>query len=340
MEPASHNENRPRSRRAKIVASFREPSYKNILPTALLFGILLALLWSVTFAAPSDFKVPSLVRVKEGTSISAEASLLKQQHIVRSATLLRVLLRVIGGKSGLVAGDYFFPKSENVFTVALRLAQGDYQLTPVKITIAEGASNADVASILSDKLQFFDIDTFRVLMKDKEGYLFPDTYYFLPTEDPHVVLRVMEDNFHRKVDPLLPEVLASGHTLSDIVIMASLLEEEARLTETRKMISGILWNRIQKGMKLQVDAVFPYIMGKNTFQVTRADLQFDSPYNTYLYKGLPIGPISNPGVDSIEAAIHPTPSSYLYYLADKNGVTHYSKTYAEQLRKQRIYLGN
>lgn len=328
------------SHRARITRAYRENPLKVVLPTAVLVGVLFAVLWYITFAPPAEFRVPSLARVKEGTSISAEASKLKEQHIIRSAILFRALLTIFGGDSGLVAGDYFFPGPQNVFTVALRMAQGRYLLDPVKVTIPEGANNREVAQIFADKLQFFDIETFKASISDKEGYLFPDTYYFLPTEDPAVVLRVMENNYRKKIEPLRADIEKSGHTEKEIIIMASLLEEEARTSETRRMISGVLWNRIKKGMRLQVDAVFPYIIGKNTFQVTRADLMVDSPYNTYLYKGLPVGPISNPGLSSIEAAVHPTPSSYLYYLADMQGVTHYSKTYAEHLRKQHYYLKN
>lgn len=120
--------------------------------------------------------------------------------------------------------------------------------------------------------------------------------------------------------------------------MASLLEEEARTTETRKMVSGILWKRLSAGMPLQVDAVFPYIIGKNTFEITLKDLEFDSPYNTYKYKGLPPGPISNPGKDSILAAIYPTKSDYWFYLSDKNGLMHYAITFDEHKINKAKYL--
>lgn len=330
---------RPTRSVTRFIQACKDSPLKVVLPTAVLTGIWLALIWSVLFSAPASFKSPSLVRVKEGTSISAEASALKEQHIVRSAMLVKVLVRLFGGESGLVAGDYFFPGPQNVIRVAHRLAQGDFELDPVKVTIPEGSTVAEVSLILRDKLQFFDWQEFDRLSQGKEGYLFPDTYYFLPTEDPQVVLTMMQNNFNKRLEPLRPAIAASGHTLHEILTMASLLEEEARTSETRKMISGVLWNRIKKGMRLQVDAVFPYIIGKNTFQVTIADLQTDSPYNTYKYAGLPPGPISNPGIVSINAALHPTPSKYLYYLADKNGVTHFSTTYAEHLRKQRLYLG-
>jgi UPF0755 protein len=120
--------------------------------------------------------------------------------------------------------------------------------------------------------------------------------------------------------------------------MASILEAEARTTETRKIISGILWKRMEIGMPLQVDAPFQYIIGKNTFQLTTNDLKFDSPYNTYKYKGLPPGPIGNPGLDAISATVNPIKTNYLYYLSDVRGNMHYAKTFAEHVINKEKYL--
>jgi UPF0755 protein len=120
--------------------------------------------------------------------------------------------------------------------------------------------------------------------------------------------------------------------------MASLVEEETRTPADRRLVAGILWKRIKLGMPLQVDAVFPYINGKNTYEVTARDLKIDSPYNTYLYPGLPIAPIANPGLDSIKAAIEPAESPYLYYLSDRAGAMHYAKTFEEHKRNRELYL--
>ena len=140
----------------------------------------------------------------------------------------------------------------------------------------------------------------------------------------------MLENFNVKITPELNAAVAeSGRDFSDIVIMASLIEKEAGSRKDAEIISGILWKRIEIGMPLQVDAVFPYIIGKNTYEVTLQDLEVDSPYNTYKYPGLPIGPISNPGLVSIKAAINPQKTNYLYYLNDTNGVMHYATTFDE-----------
>ena len=121
--------------------------------------------------------------------------------------------------------------------------------------------------------------------------------------------------------------------------MASLLEEEAATLEDRQIIAGILWRRMAAGMPLQVDAVFPYIIGKNSFELTTNDLKTDSPYNTYTNRGLPPGPITNPGLDSILAAVTPQKTSYVYYLSDHDGNFHYSTTYEQHLQAKAKYLG-
>jgi UPF0755 protein len=120
--------------------------------------------------------------------------------------------------------------------------------------------------------------------------------------------------------------------------MASIIEKEARTMEARQIIAGILWKRISIGMPLQVDVSFKYINGKVTEDLTLADLKIDSPYNSYLYKGLPPTPIANPGLDSIKATIKPIKTDYLYFLSDKNGGMHYAKDYAEHLHNKELYL--
>ena len=120
--------------------------------------------------------------------------------------------------------------------------------------------------------------------------------------------------------------------------MASIIEREAITPEARRIVSGILWKRIKMGMPLQVDATFAYVNGKNTYELTAEDLHIDSKYNTYEYKGLPPGPICNPGLDSIIATIEPTATPYLYYLSEKNGTMHYAKTFEEHKMNKVKYM--
>src|SRR5262249_16200081 len=153
---------------------------------------------------------------------------------------------------------------------------------------------------------------FVAIASSSEGYLFPDTYNFSPGSDTRSVLKALTDNFNRKLNPLEPAIATSTHSLGDIITMASLVEKEARTTENRKLVAGVLWNRLAKGMPLQVDAVFGYIKNRDTYSPSLDDLKIESPYNTYLHKGLPPTPIDNPGLDSITAALYPTKSNYLY----------------------------
>jgi UPF0755 protein len=148
---------------------------------------------------------------------------------------------------------------------------------------------------------------------------------------------MMNKVFLQKIETI-SGLATSTHSLKDSIIMASILENEARTTESRKIIAGILWKRLYLGMPLQVDSTFSYINGKNTYDLTLDDLKINSPYNTYLYKGLPPGPISNPGLDAINDAIYPTKTPYLYFLSSKSGDMYYAKTFEEHKRNKELYL--
>jgi UPF0755 protein len=243
-----------------------------------------------------------------------------------------------GGTRGLKAGDYFFSEPLSVFSLSWRLTHSAYELEPVTITIPEGFNNREIATRLAEKLVRFDAGQFLREAKRREGYLFPDTYTFLPNEKPDRVIAALEENFMRRITPLEQDLSAFGRPLSDVVIMASLLEEEARTDDTRRKVAGILWKRLDVGMPLQVDAVFPYIFGDKPYDLTNGDLLVDSPYNTYKYPGLPPTPISNPGIDAIRAAIMPIVTPYWYYLSDKEGNMHYAVTHDAHLLNRERYL--
>jgi len=316
--------------------------YDRILPAAFLGGILLFLIYFVTIAAPLNFPSASLLKIPEGSTVAQAAQILKEKHIIHSVRIFELVERIYGSGNTIISGEYFFPGPESVFTVAKRLAHGDRELVPVRVRIPEGATSMQISELLAEKVPDFDDTTFLTLAKPQEGRLFPDTYLFLPGEDPSLVLSSMMDNFdqHIAASTTADAIAKFGKSQNDILTMASILEREGATTKDREMISGILWHRIAIGMKLQVDAVFPYIIGVNSFQLTKADLLTDSPYNTYLYKGLPPGPISNPSLDSILAAVQPTKTNDLYYLSDLQGNMHFCATYTCQLANQKKYLNN
>ncbi|HEY4524735.1 MAG TPA: endolytic transglycosylase MltG [Candidatus Paceibacterota bacterium] len=304
-------------------------------------GIAAGLIYVFMLMPPADFPLRTLVVVPEGATSSEIGGALKEQRVIRSGLVFRGLSIVLGYERDLHAGDYMFDEPVSVFHIVRKLALGAYGLEPIHIRIPEGAMTRNMATIFAKQLVRFNAENFLAQAKPMEGYLFPDTYYFMPNATEDTILRTMRQNFDSHIAPLLQEIEASGHTLEDTIVLASMLEREARKSDDRRKIAGVLWNRIKRGMPLQVDAVFLYSLGRTTFDLTMADLtDEDDPYNTYVHKGLPPSPIGSPSLDSIRAAIDPIESDNLFYLADRSGTTYYSKTYQEHLRKKRLYLGS
>jgi len=287
---------------------------------------------------PYNFPAQHSIEIKEGFTLSETASLLKDENVIRSPFVFKALVYVLGGERGIQVGEYFLPKPASVISLSFRVIKGDFGFEPVKITFPEGSTILEMAKIAEKKLPRFKAGEFITLTEGKEGYLFPDTYIFYTNTKTETVAKTLEENFEIKTDTLKRSALKLGKDFRDIIIMASIIEEEARKEEDRKIISGILWKRIKIGMALQVDAPFIYSIGRNTYELTRSDLRGNSPYNTYQIRGLPVGPISNPGLSSINAALYPTESPYLFYLSDKNGTVYYGKDFEEHKKNRELYL--
>jgi UPF0755 protein len=290
------------------------------------------------YTSPSQFPVHAIVHIPEGLTLTQAADLLADEQVIRSSSALSSIVILRRGEERVRAGDYFFDSPLTIFEVAHRILVGDYGMLPVKVTIPEGATTYEMAKLYASKLGHFDEQTFLTLAENKEGYLFPDTYYFLPNASAAQVIDTMEQNFYHRIEPLEGLIADFGKPLDEVLTMASLLEKEARTPVSRRTIAGILWNRIDANMPLQVDAVFGYIKKGDIYSPKFSDLKVDSPYNTYKYKGLPPGPIANPSLASIRAAVTPIESSYLFYLSDRGGRMHYSTAYSQHLRYKRMYL--
>ena len=297
---------------------------------------LIYVLFVILFSAPIGYPTGAYIRVEDGAPLRNVAATFESRGIVNNALLFEAVTRMLGNDRRIQSGYYFFSREENMIWVAMRLLAGDFETSAIRITIPEGTSVNGISRILLEKVPEFNNREF--ISRAREGYMFPDTYFFRPGESTEAILSVFENTFRGKISKIQKQITASGHTLDELLTMASILEKEASKTKDRQQIAGVLWQRIKIGMPLQVDAVFPYIMGKNTFELTRDDLQFDSPYNTYKYKGLPPGPINNPGIDAILAAATPVKTKYIYFLSDKSGNFHYAVTYAQHLANKKKYL--
>ncbi len=317
---------------------WREHTNRRTIIILVLAGAIATYIYLFAIAPPDNFPLNELVSVPSGEPLSAVAAILQQDGVVRSGLTFRILVTLMGDEHSVHAGDYLFKEPLDVLALSRAIAIGQYGLEPLRIRVPEGTTVQQMSVLFAGQLQRFNVQNFLSIAIPQEGYLFPDTYYFLPNATESTVVEAMRQNFNEKIATIEPQIASSTHSLSDIVIMASILEREARITQDRRMIAGVLWNRIAHGMPLQVDATFLYTIWKGSFQLTMKDLMTPSPYNTYLNKGLPPTPIGSPSLDSLLAAATPIPSDYVYYLADKNGVTHYCKTYACQLANEAKYF--
>lgn len=304
-----------------------------------LLGIVLGVaFYTVFIEVPKNFPIGELITIPKGVSAQNIASILHQKHVIASPKVFVTTTEFFFIPEKLQAGDYIFEKKLSTFSIARRIILGEHGLTPVTVRFTEGSTVREIAQTLQEKFPHIDPVKFQALANPFEGYLFPDTYSFLPNVSEEEIIAAMRLQFDKKIETIKPEIEAFGKPLKDIVTMASLIEKEARTLKSKQGVSGVLWNRIERGMPLQVDAVFGYIYGKDTFSPRFSDLEVDSPYNTYKNEGLPPGPISNPGIDSLRAAVTPTPSPYLFYLTGKDGRMHYAKTFEQHVRNRKRFL--
>ncbi|MEX2052519.1 MAG: endolytic transglycosylase MltG [Candidatus Paceibacterota bacterium] len=276
----------------------------------------LILLYFFLLSAPRNFPEGSIVSIEFGSGLRQVSLELKNQGVIRSRTSFEAFVILFGGEKRVIASSYFFSKTLPVYEVARRFSEGDHRLLAFKVTIPEGQNLGEMSEALSLKLPYFNKEKFLTLTRGEEGYLFPDTYFFFPTDTEDKVIKTMQANYEKKVAPLRSEMLSVKKSEEDIINMAALLEKEAKGDGDRAIISGILWKRLSIGMPLQADA---------------------AP-ETYERKGLPDGPLGNPGLKSIIAAIHPETSPYLYYIHGKDGNTYYARNFEEHKRNIARYL--
>lgn len=296
---------------------------------------------------PATFQANTLVTVYSGMTTRDLGTLLENQGVIRSEKWFRLILSMRWKGDPIRIGDYIFEKPQPVFTIAYRVTHGIYGNSRIKVTFPEGISVRAMGEILLKNIPGFAISDFLSKTQSQEGYLFPDTYYFFRTMSADQIIQIISDQFDSKMknfseliveNNTLKPIYGRQRSLKEVIIMASILEREANNGDEAKIISGILWKRLQKNMPLQVDATFLYTINKGSDNLTLADLHKDGPYNTYTRTDLPIGPIGNPGEIMIRAALEPIDSPYWYYLHDNEGNVHYAKTYQEHLANKKKYI--
>lgn len=272
-----------------------------------------------------------LFLVERGQDVFQIAENLEKEGLIKNKYFFDLYVLIQGKTKKLQAGEYELNPSLNIAEIAKKIISGD--VAKIIVTIPEGFTVKQIEERLGLKL----------FGENLEGFLFPDTYQFPLRINGEAVVQKMKDNFEKKLTPdLREEIEKQGKTIFEIVTMASLIEKEVYNTEECKncknLVSGILWKRLENNIPLQVDATITYITGKKTTKISKEETQIDSPYNTYKYLGLPIGPICNPGLESILAALYPKDSEYWYYLSVPEGETIFSKTLEEHNLAKAKYL--
>lgn len=316
--------------------SFRIPIWLRLL---FVFCLLSTIAYGLLFTAPKQFPKNDMVIIPEGVSLDTASTILENRKIIRSKSLF-MLFSKLEGTGSIKAGSYLFDSPQNIITVSKRLANGVYGLSTIKVTFPEGTTIKEMAKICAETITTCDEKKFIEIAQQYEGYLFPDTYFFWQSATAEEVVDTMQKTFNQKIATLDKESRILGKPLKDVIIMASILEKEARYFEDRQMVASILWKRIELDMLLQVDASLDYALNKNTYELTLKDLATTSPYNTYKHKGLPPTPIANPGLESIKAALSPKPTKYLFYLTDRSGKFYFAENYKKHLANKNQYMNS
>jgi UPF0755 protein len=286
---------------------------------------------------PTGPDTQKFVQLKPGSSARRIASDLANAGIIRNQTAF-LAWHYFRGRPTLKAGEYSFDHPANAREVYDRIARGDIYFHA--LVVPEGFNMFDIASAIEeaglgkrdDFLKVVRTETALVRDLDPtarslEGYLFPDTYHFTRTQSLHDIAAAMVRRFRQTANEI-----GLSHDTHNIVTMASLIEKETAVPQERPMVASVFNNRLARGIGLATDpAVIYSALLNNRYRGTiyQSDLQFDSPYNTYKYAGLPPGPIANPGKESLLAAMHPASTDYLYFVSDNQGHHRFARTQAE-----------
>ncbi len=281
--------------------------------------------------------------IPSGQSVSRIAERLVADGIIRNALIFRGVVYLEGLDGRLQAGSFDLARSMSPAEIARALTQGTQDTW---ITIPEGWRMEEIAESLTEyELSEYDKEAFLDAAAGLEGQLFPDTYLIQRESTAEQIVALLQRTYQQKVVVgLADEIAQSDKPFDEILIMASLLEREAREYEQMRHVSGILWNRIEIGMPIQVDATLQYAKGYSASeqrwwsQPTREDKQITSPYNTYANVGLPPGPICNPGLQAFRAALDPLVTDDFYYLHAPTGEMYYGQTLDEHNANVQRYL--
>lgn len=293
------------------------------------------------------------VTIPEQATASQIGKLLKDERLIRSETAFNIYLRQNDLATKLRPGQYGFTRSQSLQEIVEQIVQG--QIIQLTFTVPEGYTVEKIGKLLVSKGVIADYQVWDQAVHKHydyaflppanprqliplEGYLFPDTYLVSNSSSAEDIIHMMLKNFEQKWQKeFAAEAQQKNMSLEDTIIIASMVEREALKADDRSIIAGVIQNRLDKGMLLQICATVLYSLKEEKTELSYADLQTDSPYNTYQYMGLPPGPIACPGSDAIRAALNPQQHSYYYYVAKGDGSHYFARTYQEHLDAIKLY---
>jgi UPF0755 protein len=275
--------------------------------------------------------------IEKGEGVREIAAHLEEAGLIRNKICFEYYILYRGWGARLQAGQYELSPSFDIPQIARKIVKGEAISNEVAVTVPEGFNLKQIDARLTKAGLIREGELLD--RPQLEGYLFPDTYRFGPTETLEEIVAKMRANFEQKIGQDLREEIANqGKSIEEIVIMASLLEKEVSTDEDRRLVSGIFWQRLEDDYPLESCATIAYVLGLDKWRYSAAETRIDSSYNTYQNVGLPSGPICNPGLSAIEAAIFPQASDYYFFLSKPDGETVFSKTLEEHNQNKAKYL--
>ncbi len=309
----------------------------------------LGLQWMLRPLSASSQPQPiHLVVIPDGATFRQVATMLEREHLIRNRWPFELLGRLTWSDRRIPAGEYALHAGMSSWEILSDIIQG--RIVHHSVTIPEGSTAAEIANLLeqkglSDPQKFLrlvhDRDFIRTLALDVpslEGYLFPDTYQFARTVKPEEIIKTLMTELWQAFTPdLRSRAQEMNMSVNQVLTLASVIEKETSVEEERELVSAVFHNRLRRNIPLQSDPTVIYALNGFDGNLKKRDLSVASPYNTYRVKGLPPGPIANPGASSIRAALYPAASPYLYFVSRNNGTHEFSSTLAAHNRAVEKY---
>lgn len=321
---------------------------KVVLSIIVLSIVIVSLAFGMTQPVSAISQDETLIVVKPGMSTGAIGNLLYERGLIQNVLMFRVIAQIQGAENSLQAGEYLFSPNMTIKSMLEKMVRGETAYR--QLTIPEGFTVEQIAKLIEQQ-KMGNADKFKIAARNysdaalsgymeakpgtiyiTEGFLFPDTYRVPAGSTEADIVRILVSQFAEQFTPSMRNRAQELNlSIRDVIILASLVEKEARVDKDRPLIAGVFQNRLKLEMPLQSCATIQYILGYPKPELTVQDTEIPSPYNSYQHAGLPPGPIANPGLAAINAVLYPAETDFLYFVADKNGAHHFSKSYEEHL---------